>query len=286
VKAEMNLELNYRSWNPIRGCSRVSDGCLNCYAERFAYRLSEPGQPYHGLAVMTRSGPRWTGKIRLVKELVEEPLRWRKPSMVFVNSMSDVFHKDVPDKFISDIFTVMSKCFRHTFFIITKRPQRMLEWVNAWRFRQFPFLEDGSAQDLPKNVWLGISVENQEAAQERIPLLLQIPSAIRFLCCEPLLGPVDLSNFLIKGKDNFGIDWVIVGSESGYGARPMDEDWVRVLRDQCIGANIKFCFKQKRTNGIKVSDPELDGMIWDESPEIVNINAIKAPAQLEFDFGD
>src|SRR5216117_3668775 len=132
----------------------------------------------------------------LVPDLLEEPLRWRKPNLVFVNSMSDVYHKDVPYQFINNIFRVMKECYWHTFFIITKRPQRLLDWARNWQ------------AEIPKNVWLGVSVENQKAADERVPLLLQLPAPLRFLCCEPLLGPLDLSRFL-----SGGIDWVTTGPE-------------------------------------------------------------------------
>jgi protein gp37 len=309
MSSKNTVELGSRSWNPLRGCSRVSDGCQNCYAERFAYRLSETGQPYEGLVKMTRNGPRWTGKIRLVPELLRAPFRWRKSCMVFVNSMSDLFHKDVPDQFISDIFDVMRECYWHTFFIITKRPQRMRDWIEDWRNRRFNFSTPGPVQETPRNVWLGISVENQIAADDRIPIMLETPAPVRFLCCEPLLGPVDLSKYLgIKWnankrswiddrdsnqcKDKSDINWVIVGAESGYGARGMNDDWVRTLRDQCVSAKVLFYFKQRTVSGSKTGEPELDGLRWEQMPEVeIYEKAGKKPQpgnceQLEFNFGD
>lgn len=263
--------MKFKSWNPLRGCTRISSGCLNCFAERFAHRMSEPGQPYEGLTVMTRSGPRWTGEIRLVPELLDEPLHWRKPTMVFVNSMSDVFHEKVPDEFIKDLFDVMERAGWHGFFTLTKRAQRMYEWCARWR-----------PGNIPKNVWLGISVENQRAADQRVPWLVKIDAGVKFLNCEPLVGPVDLSRYF--SIPNHGISAVDVGPESGFNARPMDLDWVRSLRDQCLDAGVLFNYRE-----------ELDGVRWRQSieprldaPPALKKPAVKRPrasAQLAFDFG-
>ena len=279
-------KLAYRSWNPIRGCTRISAGCQNCYAERFAFRLAGPGQPYEDLAMMTKDGPRWTGKIRLVPELLEVPMHWRRSSMVFVNSMSDVFHEDVPYEFINDIFRSMEQSYWHTFFIITKRPNIMNSWYEQWYLQQ--------KKELPKNVWLGVSVENQLAADNRIPFLLKVPAAIRFLNCEPLLGPIDLSHYI--DQKSCRIDWITVGAESGYRARPMNENWVRAIRDQCISAGIRFSFRRKPVDGQPVIDLSLDGVVWSQRPDCVIVpppkkanRSRRGPLQsyqLEFDFSD
>lgn len=188
------IEWTDKSWNPVRGCTRVSHGCEHCYAERQAHRFSGSGQPYEGLTEIGPKGPRWNGKIRLVPELLEEPLRWRKPCRVFVNSMSDLFHEAVPDRFISEVFAVMNTARRHTFQVLTKRPERMLRL--------------GTDQKLiyaMSNVWLGVSVEDQKTADERIPLLLQTPAAVRFVSAEPLLSHIDLSKWLSGNKPHDGI---------------------------------------------------------------------------------
>lgn len=234
--------------------------------------------PYEGLTRMSPHGARWTGKIRLVPEKLDEPLHWRKPSMVFVNSMSDLFHEDVPFDFIDKVFAVMALCdgtrtngIHHTFQVLTKRPERMAEYMNdpdtpyrvaaevtyrvipGWRpLRGGLDWRPEKVWPLP-NVWLGTSVENQEYANKRIPYLLQTPAAVRFLSCEPLLGPVDLEKPMPGPACNgiyppwyiqSGIHLVIAGGESGPGARPMHPDWARSLRDQCQAAWVPFFFKQ------------------------------------------
>jgi len=254
------IEWTDATWNPLRGCSKVSDGCRNCYAESVANRFSGPGQPYEG----TISNGRWNGQIRLVPEVLEQPWKWQRPRRIFVNSMSDLFHPNVPFEYIDQVFFTMAIAKRHTFQVLTKRPERMLEWFNrdvgewseplfAWRMKNWP---------LP-NVWLGVSVENQKAADERIPLLVETPAAVRFLSCEPLLGPVNLGKWLLTpgwapsyyDPDNIHgypnaeptnehIQWVIVGGESGRNARPMHPDWARSLRDQCHASNVPYLFKQ------------------------------------------
>ncbi len=163
------------TWNPLRGCSRVSEGCRNCYAESVARRFDGPGLPYEGLIA---SGGQWNGQIKLVPEKLDEPLRWQRPRRIFVNSMSDLFHPNVPNEYIDRVFAVMALASQHTFQVLTKRPERMLEYLN--RRTTMP------------NVWLGVSIENQVTADERIPLLLQTPAAVRWVSAEPLLRPVDL----------------------------------------------------------------------------------------------
>jgi protein gp37 len=282
------IEWTDATWNPVRGCSRVSTGCERCYAEGQAARFAGPGRPFEGLAEFTPRGPRWTGKIRLVEDALELPLHWRKPRRVFVNSMSDLFHEDVPDEFIAAVFGVMASSPQHTFQILTKRAGRLRRWL-AWLeqmaervaavFDEDPLtwrrahvlraaaLRQGahpkaSAGDLEErgwplpNVWLGVSVEDQRAADERIPHLLATPAAVRFLSCEPLLGPVDLGDALSREGaplDHGGasaeqevpaIDWVIVGGESGYRARPLEVEWVRSIVEQCRAAGVPAFVKQ------------------------------------------
>ena len=174
------------TWNPIRGCSMVSHGCTNCYAMKVAHRFSGTGMAYDGLTKMTSAGPVWNGKITLVPKLLDQPLRWRRPRKIFVNSMSDLFHENVPDSFIAQVWNVMQNANHHTFQILTKRPERMLSWVGKW-FRSWP--------PLP-NVWLGVSTEDQATADERIPLLLKTPAAVRWISAEPLLGPIDIRQYL------------------------------------------------------------------------------------------
>lgn len=236
-----------KSWNPIRGCSKVSPGCANCYAEIMAARFSGPGLAYAGLT----HNCRWNGIVRLVPKHLEDPLRWRRPLRVFVNSMSDLFHENLPDEVILQVFDVIFRASLlrgHTFQVLTKRAVRMQEFLYRLRVD----LADGGrvylaerpedpgaplALQLP-NLWIGISVENQASADARIPILLQTPAAVRWLSMEPLLGPVDLTRFATFP------DWVVVAGESGQHARPMDPHWVRALRDQCAEAGTPFFFKQ------------------------------------------
>jgi protein gp37 len=254
---DTKIEWATKTWNPLRGCSKVSEGCRNCYAIRVAHRFGGPGQPYEGLTQTGPGGPNWTGKVTLVPDALELPLNWRKPQRVFVNSMSDLFHPEVPDDFIHQVWETMAAAAQHTFQILTKRPERMRDWV-----RKHGNVV-GTERPALTNVWLGVSVEDQKAADERIPLLLQTPAAVRFLSCEPLLGPVNL-----KIEDGFldhdvlagrytgpngetdihmpteRIDWIIVGGESGPKARSADPDWFRSLHDQCQAAGVAFFFKQ------------------------------------------
>jgi protein gp37 len=265
------IEWTDATWNPLRGCSRVSEGCRNCYAERVAARFSGKGQAYEGLAVMKDTGPHWTGEVRLVEEHLADPLRWKRPRRIFVNSMSDLFHESVPDEWIDRIFAVMAYAKQHTFQVLTKRPGRMAEYFGFVTERRREGMRDFyrglmagmTSRDKPReapritkwplpNVWLGVSVENQKTADERIPLLLRTPAAVRFVSAEPLLGPVDLweAGMKINGRLNARtgerafLDWVIVGGESGSCSRPMHPDWARSLRDQCEAAGVAFFFKQ------------------------------------------
>lgn len=245
------------TWNPTRGCTRVSPGCVNCYAEVMAARFSDEGQPYHEIA--TRSPARWTGEVVCYQDRLIIPLRWRRPRKIFVDSMSDLFHKDIPDEFIERVYSVMALCPQHTFQILTKRSERQMEFNNregiarkvywwlaetvagdlydhAMWDREERFGE-GHPWPLP-NVWHGVSAENQEAADEHIPNLLNTNSAVRILSVEPMIGPVDLTN------DIHGLDQVICGGETGPFRRDMEADWARVLRDECGGAGVAFFMKQ------------------------------------------
>ncbi len=244
-----NIEWTNETWNPVRGCSIVSEGCRNCYAMHQAHRFSGPGKPYEGLTRSTPSGPKWTGKIRLVPEVLDQPFRWRKPRRVFVNSMSDLFHEDVPPIWVRTVFDKMERAPQHTFQVLTKRPERMLDMLT----NNSMFLHH-RGWPLP-NIWLGISCEDQATADERIPLLLQTPAAIRFLSCEPLLGPIDVRPFLphdsgdpaerfLGAVPDKAVDWVIVGGESGPSARPMDLLWAREIVAECQEAGVAVFVKQ------------------------------------------
>lgn len=242
------IEWTERTWNPIVGCSKVSEGCKNCYAIRMAWRLShnpKTADRYAGTVHKTCGGKtNWTGVMNVLSDVALLPLQVKKPTMWFVNSMSDLFHEQLDDNTIIALFDIMRDCPQHTFQVVTKRTARAAEFLR----KHYP-------EPLP-NVWLIASVENQQAAEERIPHLLAAPAAVRGLSCEPLLGPVDLLTIpnIVKGypcisrfaqKNKFpGIDWVIVGGESGPDARPMHPDWTRMLRDQCIWAEVPFFFKQ------------------------------------------
>jgi protein gp37 len=245
------IEWTDATWNPTTGCDRVSQGCDHCYALTLAKRLQAMGNPRY-----QRDGnPRTSGPgfgLTIHPDKVEEPYRWKKPRRVFVNSMSDLFHASVPTEFIHDVFDVMADLPQHHFQILTKRPRRMLTVVSAWY--------EATRKVLVPNVWLGTSIEDQKWADKRIPLLSEVPAAVRFLSCEPLLGPIRL-----KRPDAF--DWVIVGGESGWHARPMKEEWVRSLRDQCRGAGVAFFFKQWGGRTPKAGGRTLDGRTWDEYPD-------------------
>jgi protein gp37 len=250
------IEWTDETWNPVTGCTKVSQGCRACYAERLAPKVFA-GQrvPDMGGDDPYASRPRVFTDVRCHPERLDAPLHWKKPRRIFVNSMSDLFHEDVPDEFIDKIFAVMARCPQHTFQVLTKRPKRMLEYL-GWPFRPASILQiDHEAPPdlatgrwpLP-NVWLGVSVEDQETADERIPLLLQTPAAVRFISAEPLLGPIDLDGWLpglFEWKhERAMLGWVIAGGESGPKARPSHPDWFRSLRDQCAAAGVPYFFKQ------------------------------------------
>ena len=254
------IEWTDRVWNPVVGCTRVSAGCDNCYAIRIAGRQMSP--QHRGLTKLRPKGKRrgldWNGEVRTVLGRLAEPMRWRTPQKVFVNSMSDLFHKRVPYEFIAAVFGVMAAAPRHTFQVLTKRdPRPFFEWA-AGRIPYFT--EHGAEWPLP-NVWLGVSAEDQATWDERVPMLLECPAAIRFVSAEPLLGPIDsershvpsfphdtfcaLRGTYRKGLDAPSrLDWVIVGGESGAGARPCRVDWIRSIVRQCRSADVPVFVKQ------------------------------------------
>jgi len=303
-----DIEWTDATWNPIVGCSRVSPGCEHCYAERFVHRELAP--QHRGLTVLGKGekGPRWTGEVRLVESRLGEPLRWRKPKRVFVNSLSDLFHDALTNEQIAAVFGVMAACPHLTLQVLTKRPARMREWfawldgfapegdepnasasgrrgwerwecvrhavrlgaVEAGEVLRHQRSGDSAAWPLP-NVWLGVTAEDQQRADERIPLLLDTPAAVRFVSYEPALGPVDFKN-IASARDEMmlplagltwsvrftepprvirthaKLDWVIVGGESGPGARPFDLAWARSAVAQCRAAGVPVFVKQLGAN--------------------------------------
>lgn len=296
MAGKTKIEWTGATWNPVRGCTRASEGCRNCYAERVAARFSGPGQPFEGFAGRPRAGSKWTGKVEVMWDKLDEPLGWRKPQFIFVNSMSDLFHEDIDQDDIAIIFGHMIAAHHlrgHILQVLTKRSDRMHRIM--LHSEEFWDLANGIADTLvmervdpldrrrddaratlgaygpdnpPAGIWLGVSVEDQATADLRIPHLLETPAAVRFVSCEPLLGPVDLTAIRCPygclppdyctacypdGRDptgtfdalnNGGIDWVIAGGESGPGARPLHPDWARSIRDQCQAAGVAYFHKQ------------------------------------------
>lgn len=267
MSTKTGIEWTEATWNPVTGCTKVSQGCKHCYAERDWARLSAPRTPpniYTGRAFTD---------VRCHPERLDQPLRWTKPRRIFVNSMSDLFHEDVPDDFIDRVFAVMALTPSHTYQVLTKRPERMLNYMTEgdgfgrWGFidgRARQILRAFNGREIPTgkillgplpHVWLGVSVEDQETADARIPLLLQTPAAVRFLSCEPLLGPVDLNHMWSKQVQRAAIgqyipgmynklNWVIVGGESGPKARPFSVDAADAIVRQCAAANVPCFVKQ------------------------------------------
>lgn len=338
-----NIEWTDSSWNPIVGCSIVSPGCTNCYAMRMAARIDKmaetvealsdrsPSRHYCGLTKSSKAGPVWTGEVAQAPDhILTAPLRWKKPRRVFVNSMGDVFHEAIPDEWIDRVFAVMALAPQHTFQVLTKRAQRMHGYMTTPERKrtiavQTMYISESLARQrmakarikldhfsvcfagsgpLP-NVWLGVSAERQQEADERIPLLLDTPAAVRFVSLEPLLGPIDLTTITFERAYGTGLlnaltgekrghvpnsplgdgnrlDWSIVGGESGTGARPMHPDWARSIRDQCAAAGVPFFFKQWGAHrvvtdqfgplgfdriGKKAAGRILDGRTHDEFPQ-------------------
>ncbi len=231
-----SIEWTEATWNPVTGCRKISPGCKHCYAERMATRLKKMGNK------------RYTNgfSLTLQEDVLELPFSWKKPKLIFVNSMSDLFHDDVPEWFVRNTFDVMSQASWHEFQVLTKRSKRMMDLLDTI--------------ELPPNVWLGVSVENQDYSF-RIDHLRQINAAVRFLSLEPLLGP--LPNLSLNG-----IDWVIVGGESGAKARSMDEEWVLEIKDQCYNGRVPFFFKQWGGINKKRTGRLLQGRTWDSLPRV------------------
>ncbi|MCX7049393.1 MAG: phage Gp37/Gp68 family protein [Candidatus Sumerlaeota bacterium] len=230
------IEWTESTWNPVTGCTKISAGCRNCYAERMAKRLQAMGQPNYKNGFQLACHP----------HALDAPLRWKKPQVIFVNSMSDLFHENVPDGFIRQVFAVMKKADWHQFQILTKRSRRLammaphLEWT--------------------KNIWIGVTVENAETTN-RIHDLRKVPAVVRFISMEPLLGS-------IKTLDLQGIGWVIVGGESGPGAREMKKEWVLEIQQQCVAEKIPFFFKQWGGVRKKTAGRMLDGKVWESMPQL------------------
>jgi len=254
------IEWTDATWNPVTGCTQLTAGCDHCYALTLAtkrlrsqYLRRDPVDP-------TRENRRDPFAVRLWPERLREPARWREPRMVFVNSMSDLFHADVPDAFIREVFTVMLEADRHIYQVLTKRPARAARFIR----RNSSLFSD---TQLPPHIWLGVSVEREDVLY-RVKQLHSIPAAVRFLSCEPLLGPLEL--------ELGGIHWVIAGGESGRGYRPLDLDWVRSIRDACRAAKVPFFFKQVGGYTPKAGGRELDGREWNEFPAITNAHLTAA----------
>lgn len=288
------------TWNPITGCSVVSAGCKHCYAMKLAGTRLRNHPSREGLTIDKKAGPVWTGEVRLNEQWLDQPMRWNRPRRIFVCAHGDLFHESVPFDWIDRVFAVMSLCPQHTFQVLTKRAARMLEYMaydqdigragfiegRARQIANIPLGKTLAASWPFPNVWLGVSAEDQEAADERIPLLRKTPAAVRFLSCEPLLSEINLH----LGRNNDSgrwdskgnpvplrrIDWVIAGGESGIGARPMHPEWARSLRNQCGIAGVPFFFKQwgewLPENQIHVNDEapphSEDRAVW-SGPQIV-----------------
>jgi protein gp37 len=249
MSSNSTIEWTDATWNPVRGCTKITDGCKHCYAETFAERFRDvKGHPYeHGF------------DLRLVPEKLAEPLRWRNPKMIFVNSMSDLFHENVPDDYVVAVAKVMVEAKWHTYQVLTKRSDRLRELLNS---------SLGFAAN-QRHIWWGVSVENRKYGLPRIQNLQGAEAGVRFLSVEPLLE--DLGKFNLKG-----IGWVIVGGESGHGARPMKKEWVVSVRDQCRREGVPFFFKQWGGVRKKAAGRKLDGKTYDEFPQRVQHSVLKA----------
>lgn len=269
------IEWTDTTWNPVRGCARVSPGCEHCYAERQAHRFSGKGGPYEGLTVLGKKGPRWTGEARFVPEMLGAPLKWRTGRRVFVNSMSDLFHDDLTFEQIAAVFGVMAATPQHTYQVLTKRPERMLHWFEWIAGKAMPrhavheyarqiiggamnikAAKVEGAWPLP-NVQLMVSCEDQQRANERIPLLLACPAVVHGVSAEPLLGLINFREIATGGgwinAFERGLSWVIVGGESGPGARACEYEWLFSIVKQCAGAGCACFVKQLGSKPIGVS---------------------------------
>lgn len=246
------IEWTDATWNPVTGCSKVSPGCANCYAETLSLRFGWSAKPW--------TPANAAENVILHPERLLLPTRWRQPRRVFVNSMSDLFHELVPDPYIRQVFEVMAQCPRHEFQVLSKRPERMRELHRLWTDRH----------GILSNVWLGTSIENDRWVG-RANDLRATPAAVRFISAEPLLGP-------LPSLDLTGVDWLIVGGESGIRHRPIEADWVRDLRDRAVDAGVAFFFKQWGGRTPKTHGRELDGRTWDQypAPELGPLSASRA----------
>ena len=331
------IEWTDATWNPITGCTVVSPGCTHCYAMTLAGGRLKNHHSRQGLTKPGPNGPVWTGEVRLNEEWLDQPLRWKKPRMIFVCAHGDLFHEDVPDEWIDRVFAVMHATRRHTFQVLTKRAERMRDyletperaerWLDAlWNrvervsdMRGMDARSDDIEVVLP-NVWLGVSVEDQQRADERIPILLDTPAAVRFLSAEPLLGPVDLQLYVERChgsrdgecvapscpqlRDNepaatgrhcplddwheapeglapTRLDQVIVGGESGKNARPMHPDWARSIRDQCQAASVSYFHKQNGEWELQSWNRMLPDLSFERGEEMVRIGKKRAGRQLD-----
>jgi protein gp37 len=282
VADRSGIEWTDATWNPVTGCTKVSPGCDNCYAETFAERFrGVPGHHFEaGFDLTLRPGR------------LNQPLRWARPRRVFVNSMSDLFHAGVPDEFIARVFAVMALADQHTFQLLTKRHARLRALLTAPAFPAAVAAHaDGELPGWPlPNVWVGVSVEDQRRADLRVPALLDTPAAVRWVSAEPLLGPLDLTHWLAGHRSGCSclgcfnvargtvpapawwgqqhpLGWVVAGGESGARARPMHPGWPRTLRDQCAAAGVPFLFKQWGGRTPKAGGRQLDGRTWDQYPD-------------------
>ncbi|TPK03028.1 DUF5131 family protein [Mesorhizobium sp. B2-5-9] len=247
--AETSIEWTDATWNPVAGCTILTAGCTNCYAMRMASRLEAMGtEKYAGLTRKSGGKVKWTGKIKLDHPSLDIPISWKKPRRVFVNSMSDLFHPDVPKDFICEVWRIMEITPRHTYQILTKRPDRMAEILSRDSFKVLP------------NVWLGTSIEDSRVLY-RLDDLRSVPAVIRFVSYEPLIGSV-------AGGSLAGIHWAIVGGESGPNARPMDPVWIDEIFDQCTDADAAFFFKQWGGKNKKATGRIYRERLWDDLPEL------------------
>lgn len=244
-----NIEWTDRTWNPVTGCTEVSSGCDNCYARILANRLLKDIYTQAPLA-HRREDSADPFAVRLWPNRLEEPRKWKDNSYVFVNSMGDLFHHSVPEKYVREVFKVMIEANKHTYQVLTKRPGRMAKFI----LKNIDLFQDDC---VPNHIWMGTSVESQEVAY-RVEHLREVKAKVHFLSCEPLIGPLDL--------DLDDIEWVIVGGESGIVHRPLDTDWVRNIRDACIHQQVPFFFKQIGGRTPKANGRLLDGRLWDEMP--------------------
>lgn len=282
------IEWTSKTVNPFVGCRKISAGCNHCYAEKMSMRLCAMGQEKY-FPVVTPNG--WNGNTNFAKKELKKLFDWKKPRMIFMVSMGDLFHENNATNDIAMVFAAMYLNQRHTFQLLTKRPRDaefVLKDENFWSsyhkycnslhdeyikpLEQELYFFDEVREEWPlKNVWLGVTAENQEQANKRIPILLQIPAAKRFVSCEPMLGPIGLLNTERGGGDYRSImddiDWVIVGSESGPNRRSFEESWARIVRNACVLHKVPFFYKQRYIGTKKFSMPSLDGKVWDQTPE-------------------